>query len=49
MRDNPEGGDLDPAEDVRKCCKKNSSSVLSCIGKRAKEGCDCGTRSPDRF
>jgi len=41
MRDNPKGGDLDPAIDVRKRCK-NSPSVLSYIGKR-KEGRDCGS------
>jgi len=28
------------ANDVLRCCKKNSLSVLSCIGKRTKEGCD---------
>jgi len=31
---NPEEGELDPAVDVRRRCKKNSS-VLSCIGKKA--------------
>jgi len=40
MRDNPEGGDLDPADDVR---RKNFSSVLSCIDKNIKEGCDRGS------
>jgi len=40
IRDNPEGGELDPADDVCRCCKKNSPYVLSCIGKRTKEGCD---------
>jgi len=34
MRENPVGGELDPADDVRRRCKKNSPSVLSCIGKR---------------
>jgi len=34
MQDNPEG----EAE-----CKKNSPSVLSCIGKRTREGCDRGS------
>jgi len=29
-------GELDPAEGVRKCCKKNFPS----IGKRTREGCD---------
>jgi len=28
---------LDPAEDVRKRCMKNSPSVLSCIGRRGQE------------
>jgi len=36
MRDNPEGGELNPAADDRMRCKKNSSSVLSCIDKRKK-------------
>jgi len=43
MSDNPERGSLDPAVDIRRCCKKNCSSVLSYIGKRTKEGCDCGS------
>jgi len=42
MRDNSEGGELDPAKGVRRCCKKNSP-VLSYIGKRTKEGCDLGS------
>jgi len=42
MRDNP-GSELDPAEGVRRRCKKNSLSVLSCIGKRRREGCDRGS------
>jgi len=47
MRDNPKGSDLDntffcqiffsEADDVR---RKNYSSVLSCIDKKTKEGCD---------
>jgi len=37
-----QGGESDPAEGVRTRCMKNSPSVLSCIGKRTKEGCDCG-------
>jgi len=44
MRDNPEGSELDPADDVHRRCKKNSP-VLSCIGKRAKEGCDRGSET----
>jgi len=43
MSDNPEGGELDPAEGIPRRCKKNSPSVLSCIGKRTREGCDCGS------
>jgi len=39
MQDNPEGGELDPAEGVCRCCKK-ISSILSCIGKKTREGCD---------
>jgi len=38
MRGNPEEDELDPAADIRRCCKKNSF-VLSCIGKRTKEDC----------
>jgi len=41
MRNNPEGGELDPVDDVRRRCKENSP-VLSCIGKRTREGCDHG-------
>jgi len=33
MRDNPEGGEFDPADDVCRRCKKNSS-VLSYIDKK---------------
>jgi len=33
-------GELDPAVGVCKRCKKNSTSVLSCICKRTREGCD---------
>jgi len=43
MRDNPEGGELDPADNVRRRCKTNSHSILSCIGKSTKEGCDHGS------
>jgi len=45
MRDIPEGGELDPAESVRKRYKKNSASVLTCINERTKEGCDRGRKS----
>jgi len=40
MRDNPEEGDLGPADDVR---RKNFSSVLSCIDNKTKEGCNRGS------
>jgi len=43
MQDNPGGGESDPAEGVCRRCKKNSHSVLSCIGKRTREGCDRGS------
>jgi len=42
MRDNPEGGELDPVVDARRRCKKNSF-VLSCLDKRIKQGCDRGS------
>jgi len=42
MQDNPGKGELDLAEDFCRCCK-NSHSVLSCIGKRTREGCDRGS------
>jgi len=42
MRDNPEGSKLNPADDVRIRCK-NSPSVLSCRGKRTREGCNRGS------
>jgi len=40
-RDNT--GELDPAKGARRRCKKNFLSVLSCIGKRSREGCDRGS------
>jgi len=40
MRDSPELSELDPVDDVRRHCKKNSPSVLSCIDMRTREGCD---------
>jgi len=43
MRANPGGGESDPAEDVRRRCKKNSPSVLSYTGKMTREGCDRGS------
>jgi len=44
MQDNPEGGDLDPADDVR---RKIFSSVLFCIDKNTKEGCERGGKFGD--
>jgi len=41
--DNPERSELDPANDDRRRCKKNSLSVLSFIGKRTKQVCDRGS------
>jgi len=38
MRDNPGGGEPDPAKGVCRRCMKNSLFVLSCIGKRITEG-----------
>jgi len=43
MRDYPEEDELDPADDARRCCKKNYPFVLSSTGKRTKEGCDYGS------
>jgi len=37
-----EVGELNPTEVVRRCYKKNSPFVLSCIGKRTREGFDRG-------
>jgi len=42
IRDSQGVGESNPAEGVRKRCMMNSPSVLSCIGKRTKEGCDRG-------
>jgi len=42
MWDNPGGGELDLTEGVNRRCMKNSPSVLSCIGKRTREGCNLG-------
>jgi len=43
MRNSQEGGESDHARGARRRCMKNSPSVLSCIGKRIKEGCDRGS------
>jgi len=43
MQDNPGGDALDSAEGVRRLCKKKSS-VLSCLDKRTREGCDRGSK-----
>jgi len=46
MRDNPEGGELDPAEDVHRLCKNNFPSVfILCIDKMTQKGCDRGRKS----
>jgi len=42
MQDSQGRGETYPAEVVRRRCMKNSF-VLSCIGKRRKEGCDRGS------
>jgi len=46
MRDNP-GGELDPAVDVCRRCKKNSPSVSSCISKRTKKAVAVAAKSGD--
>jgi len=43
MQDNPGRGESDAAEGIRRRCMKNSPSVLSCIGKWTREGCDRGS------
>jgi len=43
MQDNPEGGEIDLAVVVRRRCKKNFLSVLSCVGKRTTDDCDHGS------
>jgi len=43
MRDSQGGGESDPAEGVCRRYMKISPFVLSCIGKRTKEGCDSGS------
>jgi len=43
MRENPGGGESDSVEGVRRRCKKYSTSVLSCIGRRTRKGCDRGS------
>jgi len=44
MQDNPEGGELDPAEGVRRRCKKNSS-VLSCVGRGQEKAVTAAAKS----
>jgi len=44
MQDNPVRGELDLAVDDRRRCKKNSSSILSCIDKKTKESCNRGSK-----
>jgi len=43
MRDNPGGGESEPAQGVYRRCKKNSPSVFSCLGKTTRKGCDHGS------
>jgi len=43
MRDSQRGGESDPAEGVRRGCMKNFPSILFCISKKTKEGCDRGS------
>jgi len=43
MLDNPLGGESDSAKGDCRRRMKNSSSVLSCIDKRTREGCDRGS------
>jgi len=43
VRDSQGGRESYPTEGVRRRCMKNSPSVISCIGKRTKEGCDRGS------
>jgi len=43
MQDSQGGGEPDLAKGVHRHCMKNSPSLLSCIGKRTKEGCDHGS------
>jgi len=45
MQNNPGGGESGPAEGVGRRCKKNSPSVLTCIGKRTRNGCDRAAKS----
>jgi len=44
-QDYPEGGELDSVVDDRRRCKKNFTSVLSCIGKRAKKAVTVAEKS----
>jgi len=43
MRDNPEGGEFDLADDGYRRCKKNYPSVLSYICEMTREGCHRGS------
>jgi len=44
MQDNRESSEQDLAVGDRRCCRKNSPSILfTHIGKRMKEGCDRGS------
>jgi len=41
----PGGRELDLVQGGCMRCKKNSPLVLSCIGKRKRDGCDCGSEA----
>jgi len=43
MRDNPEGGELDPVDDNCSRCKPKNASILSCIDKGRYRGSEVGT------
>jgi len=43
MRDSQGEGESDPAEGVSTRCMNNSTYVLSCIGKKTREGYDRGS------
>jgi len=48
MRDSPEGGELDPAEGVRRRCKKNYS-VLSCVVRGQEKAVTVAASDSDRI
>jgi len=44
MKDNPEGGELDLADDAASATRRILPTVSSCIDKRTKEDCDRGSK-----